>query len=376
MAGKKRINGEGSITYENAREKYRAAITDPNGKRIVKRFDSHSDADKWLSNIKSEIFKNQYISPSDITLGEWILDWLQTYVQPNVREKTYIIYKGTAKHIAPLASYKLQSLSATIVQRYLNELPETMSQNCKHKIFTLLAASIKKAYQLEMLSKNFMDILTKPKLKQKHIEIFTRNEITNILTFLKNSETNLRIRRYYPFILLAVSTGARLGELLGLHWNDIDFENNEIYIQRTLEYIKGKKMIESPPKTDAGKRKVKIPISVSKVLNDLRAKQTLRSIDNSDYVFRTRNNTPINSRNMLRAWSIILRDTNVNYKNFHVLRHTHATELLASGMPIIEVSRRLGHSKASITLDMYGQFLENFDSKLADAIADIYALNS
>lgn len=221
-----------------------------------------------------------------------------------------------------------------------------------------------------------MDILTKPKLKQKHIEIFTRNEITNILTFLKNSETNLRIRRYYPFILLAVSTGARLGELLGLHWNDIDFENNEIYIQRTLEYIKGKKMIESPPKTDAGKRKVKIPISVSKVLNDLRAKQTLRSIDNSDYVFRTRNNTPMNSRNMLRAWSIILRDTNVNYKNFHVLRHTHATELLASGMPIIEVSRRLGHSKASITLDMYGQFLENFDSKLADAIADIYALNS
>ena len=84
----------------------------------------------------------------------------------------------------------------------------------------------------------------------------------------------------------------------------------------------------------------------------------------------------MNSRNMLRAWSIILRDTNVNYKNFHVLRHTHATELLASGMPIIEVSRRLGHSKASITLDMYGQFLENFDSKLADAIADIYALNS
>lgn len=167
MAGKKRINGEGSITYENAREKYRAAITDPNGKRIVKRFDSHSDADKWLSNIKSEIFKNQYISPSDITLGEWILDWLQTYVQPNVREKTYIIYKGTAKHIAPLASYKLQSLSATIVQRYLNELPETMSQNCKHKIFTLLAASIKKSIPVRNAIKKFYGYFNKAKTKAK-----------------------------------------------------------------------------------------------------------------------------------------------------------------------------------------------------------------
>lgn len=376
MAGKKRANGEGSITYENAREKYRAAITDPNGKRIIKRFDSYSDADQWLTIIKSEIFKGQYIPPSDITLGEWIIEWLQTYIKPNVREKTYIIYKGTAKHLPAISNYKLQSLTATTIQRYLNDLPEDMSQNCKHKIFTLLSAATKKAYQLEMIPKNFMDILTKPKLKQKHIEIFTRDEISSILTFLKSPNTNIRIRRYYPFILLSVTTGARLGELLGLHWNDINFDNSEIYIQRTLEYIKGKKMIESPPKTESGKRKIKIPAYVSQVLNDLRSKQTLRAIDNSDYVFRTRNNTPLNSRNMLRAWSIILRDAHVDYKNFHVIRHTHATELLANGMPIIEVARRLGHSKASITLDMYGQFIENFDSKLSDTIADIYALNS
>lgn len=89
---KRNRNGAGSIVYEPKRKKYRAYITDALGKRISKRFDSSDEADMWLSQIKLDLYNNTYIPKSNITVGEWVLEYLSTYCAPNIRAKPNSVY--------------------------------------------------------------------------------------------------------------------------------------------------------------------------------------------------------------------------------------------------------------------------------------------
>ena len=105
---KRNRNGAGSIVYEPKRKKYRAYITDALGKRISKRFDSSDEADMWLSQIKLDLYNNTYIPKSNITVGEWVLEYLSTYCAPNIRAKTLIRYMQTARHLEPISGILLQ----------------------------------------------------------------------------------------------------------------------------------------------------------------------------------------------------------------------------------------------------------------------------
>ena len=104
-----------------------------------------------------------------------------------------------------------------------------------------------------------------------------------------------------------------------------------------------------------------------KVLRSLRAEVKNMDINQETFVFPSLTGTPISPRNMERAWPTILRNARVPYKNFHVLRHTHATELFALGVPIIEVSQRLGHSSVSYTLELYGHAIPNYEDRIVDS---------
>ena len=155
MAPKKKANGEGSLSIEKSTCLYRAAITDPNGKRIVKRFKERKAAVEWLTNIKSEVYKNTYIAPSNITLGDWMIEYFDTYVVPKVRPKTLQRYLQSSKFLQPLQDIPLQKITAHSVQKFYNTLPE-MSDSSKNKIHKLLKAMVTKAFQLDMIPKNFM----------------------------------------------------------------------------------------------------------------------------------------------------------------------------------------------------------------------------
>lgn len=364
---RKRINGEGSINYENARDKYRAAITDPNGKRIVKRFDNPDDAITWLSTTKSEIFKGSYIPPSDITVGEWLIEWLKTYIAPNVRPKTVLRYKQTMNYLTPLANIRLQHLTAHSVQQFYND--SILSNNAKNKLHKLLKAAITKAHILDLINKNIMLAIAAPRVEKTEIVIFSQQDIQQILNTLQSKSTNLRLRKYYPMMLLAITTGARLGEILGLKWPCVT--NNRIIINNSLQEISGK-LIDMPPKTPAGNRSIIVPEEVMSALNSLR--QSDKVIELQGYVFHTLNRTPYAPRNIERIWKATLKAAGIEHKKFHCLRHTHATQLLASGIPLLEVAKRLGHSKASHTLDLYGHAIPGYDEHLPEKIKNIYSL--
>lgn len=361
----KKSNGEGSISYEADRKMYRARITDPQGKRLSQRFKTKKEAIEWLALIKADISKNAYIQPNSITLGSWILEFLQTYKAPKVRPKTLERYMQSAAYLSPITNMPLQKLTAHHVQKFYNELPP-MSPSSKNKIHKLLKSAVTKACAIDLLAKNFMLAVEAPSVPKVEVQVFTEDEIKNILHTIY---TDQYYEKYYPFFLLAVTTGARLGELLGLKTKNIG--KGYIFIDNSLQYVRGK-LVDMPPKTNAGVRRVTIPSNVESILKAAVYADKVRSFDG--YVFHTRNGTPYSPRNMERIWKRILVLAGIEHKNFHVLRHTMATQLLANGVSIAEVAKRLGHSKVSHTLNLYSHALPDYDKEIPGILEKIYAV--
>jgi len=172
----------------------------------------------------------------------------------------------------------------------------------------------------------------------------------------------------------------RLGEILGVRWQDIDMVNNEVVVRKNLQATNKKGIIFETPKTKNGRRKITIPLQTINALREYKkswAESRLAHPGDDDLVFVTQNHTPITPQNFLRRfWNRLQMDAEFalnnfepkpksakkkldvilnecrqksdwkqfNVKNFHVLRHTYATTLLAAGVPIIDVSRALGHA--------------------------------
>ncbi|WP_418544731.1 site-specific integrase [Phascolarctobacterium faecium] len=161
----------------------------------------------------------------------------------------------------------------------------------------------------------------------------------------------------------------RLGEVLGLKRKCVF--DDYVVINNSLQDINGK-MVDTPPKTAAGEREITITRDLS---SDLKKRFNSGKIVSFDgYIFQSKNGTPLRPNQIERAWKSILLLASVPHKKFHVLRHTHATQLLANGVPLLEVSKRLGHSRASHTLDLYGHAIPGYDASLPNKISKIFNL--
>lgn len=354
----KRRNNEGSIVWDEARQKWRASVTAPDGSRPQKRFDDWPDADKWLTKIKNSFIENSYVPSSDVTLGKWILDWLSHYIKGTVRDKTFSRYRQTAAHMSPIAGLKLQDVTTPDVQQFLNELPP-MSDSSKNKIYKQLVSVFEKAKSLRMISVNPMIEVPYVKVAEEEIEIFTWFEIRKIIGKLTLPKTPKYFKKYYPLILLAVTTGMRLGEISGLKTKYLVLQRNQLYVRNSLQEVDGK-LLDCDPKTKAGKRTLPLLQETVKMLYWQLDQRVIIKPDGSEYVFQTSKGTPLWPKNINRVWHKILEYCDVPYKNFHVLRHTYATEMLEAGAPLLEVAAKMGHSDPSYTLKLYGHAIPGY----------------
>ena len=362
---------KGTVFFEKTRSRWKAELDTPQGKRISKRFKDKTDAENWLISQNSDINKGLFVEPDEITTGTWLIFWLDTYVKNTVKQRTIERYVGLAKHCNEIANIKLQKIQPQEIQVLYVKLQDKISAHTITKVHKILVTAFKKAYELGMLSKNTMQLVNPPKFKKKEIEIFTKMEIKKILSSVKKSRY---YSRYYSFILAGVATGARLGELLGLRWIDFDYQKKEIFIRQSVQFSSQKGFIIETTKTVSGVRKISIPESLAESIrgNSPCDLESILKKNKNLLIFQTSTGNPISQQNFNKAWKKILLQAEVEYKNFHVLRHTHATQLLAAGIPIVEVSRRLGHAKTSHTLDLYGQAIPNMDAEIADNISAIF----
>ncbi|WP_175559251.1 tyrosine-type recombinase/integrase [Sediminibacillus albus] len=248
--------------------------------------------------------------------------------------------------------YKLKSfqggsystLSSIHIQSFIDELRKNcLSDSTIKRIFNVVHASLNHAVQIEVIKKNPTNHIEKPKVSFKENVIWNLNEVS---LFLKTSQNS----PYYIVFLLALTTGMRQGEILGLRWKDIDFENECLYVRKTLTH--DGKGFKDGLKSKAGYRSIGLDTHTLNALESKRNKNKVKKLENGslyvdcDLVICTTKGAPINPRNLLRAFHNIISKTSLTKIRFHDLRHTHAS-LMQQGENIKLISERLGHEASN-----------------------------
>jgi integrase len=204
----------------------------------------------------------------------------------------------------------------------------------------------------------------RPKEASGEIEILRESEVRTVLEKLQG-------RRLWLICALGLSTGLRRGELLGLRWADVDFDTGRIHVTQSLEETKAGLRLK-PPKTKQGRRQLSVPVSIIAELRSHRRKQTEQRLalglgkDTEDgLVFRQPDGSPLCPNRLSCEWRRAVSILKLPKVTLHAWRHTHASQLIAAGMDVVTVSKRLGHANPTITLSVYSHLFHPTDSDAA-----------
>jgi integrase len=229
-------------------------------------------------------------------------------------------------------------------------------------IHSILHRALKQALRWGLVARNVADLVDAPTVKRKALEMLTVDQVKILLD-------TVQYDRLYSLYVLAVTTGMREGELLGLHWEDIDFLMGTIQVRRTVQSLKGKGLVFAEPKSDQSRRQIAVP---QFALDALKAYQN-KTGNASGLVYRTCNGTPICPRNFIRHFKSALKKANLPDVRFHSCRHFTATALLASGTHPKVVQELLGHSQISLTLDTYSHVIPSLQYEAAEKMDHLFS---
>ena len=293
------------------------------------------------------------------TFGQWLWTYLELYKKPKIRRTTYELYAGILRnHVPPyFASFKLDRVRTEDLQKlYLEKEQQGLARTVRI-LHNLISSALKQAVLLGYIPRSVAEATIPPKEKKKReIKVLSPEEIDKFLFCAQNY-------RLYPAFYLLLSTGIRRGELLGLKWQDVDWEKQTISIERTLTYLKGEFILEEP-KTKGSCRTIPLFPEAVEVLKRWRKQWLEERIKlgadwpNTDLVFPSEAHTPMNPRNFLRTLKSILREAGLPPDiTIHSLRHTYATILLTEGEHPKVVQELLGHASITTTLDIYSRVM-------------------
>lgn len=285
---------------------------------------------------------------------EWLVEWLDNYIMPSAKDKTYVRYSDIAnQHLIPnLGEYELNELSPIIVQRFITDLMQAgnlrtgkgLAANSINSIITVIQGSMSTAYRLGYVSVYEMDKVKRPKIQEKPIEAFTPSEQKQIEQAVLADK-----REKMKGVIICLYTGLRIGELLALEWDDIDFSKAELKVTKTCHDGKNKDgkfgRITELPKTANSRRTIAIPKQLLPLLREMKKKSKSNLVISGD--------KPLFVRSYQRSFELLLNKLGIPRHGFHTLRHTFATRAIECGVDVKTLSETLGHKNASITLNRY-----------------------
>ncbi len=371
----KRGNNEGTI-YKRSNGTYRAQVT-LDGERLSFTGQTYKACQDWNKETINRIDGGMTSRGAKLTLEDHLNEWLatkSTIVRPNTDRQ----YRQIARdYILPkLGSKRLQELKSDRIQKLYNQHIEAgASPRTVQLVHAVLRGSLNHAVRQGLIGQNPTNAVIPPKASPKEKTVLDENQIQAILIVAQEEQP-----AFFPLYQLALTTGMRQGELLGLSWDDLDWNRGTLIVKHQLQRIKGKGLCLTPPKTKAGHRTIKIGNTTIAMLSEHQRTQfktmTCRDPDWADknLVFAQDNGKPIGPRKIQKAFKRILATAGLPAIRFHDLRHTAATHMIIKGVDIPTVSRRLGHTKASTTLDIYAHTVPGLQDKAADIMDEITAL--
>jgi integrase len=342
----------------------------PDRKRLQKYFSTQREATEWLLEQRNNIGKG-ILDNTTLTIDQLLDLWIELK-QSTVSTKTYNSYLYLVKnHIRPaLGKFKLKDLRPAHLQSlYKVKLESGLSTRSVRYIHTLIHNCLDTAIKWEMTSRNVAKQVQPPALKRRKATVLNREQ-TKI--FLEKGVTS----RWYPVYVLALMTGMREGEILGLRWTDVDLNKMILSVEQVAQYLPGQGIVHHEPKTELSRRAVKLPRFVVDILRKHKEQQDVwRKVsvwEEHGLVFTTYVGTSISTRNLLRDFQDLLAELGLPKIRIHDLRHTHATLLLMGNIHPKIVQERLGHSKINMTLDTYSHVIPEMQQPAADEMDDLF----
>jgi integrase len=276
-------------------------------------------------------------------------------------------------HIKPtLGRVKLETLTPTHLRSLFRERLEAgLAPRMVQLIHTTLHKALKQAAVDGLVSRNVAGMVRAPRSPGKEIRTLTPHQARALLQYAD-------LDRLETLYVLAVTTGMRQGELLGLKWDDVDMEAGTLQIRRTLSTATGKGFSFNAPKTAKGRRSIKLPETALSSLRRHREaqqqeKDTITGLwEDHGLVFTSLVGTPLTRQDLItRSFKPLLQRAELPNIRFHDLRHTCATLLLGRSVHAKLVQELLGHATISVTLDTYSHVLPSMADRTATAMEDV-----
>jgi len=364
---KKRGQNEGSI-YKHKNGLWAAQVT-IEGKHVTKYFKTKREGRDWLKETIVQIDDGLTLEGAQISVEKFLREWLEAH-KLRVRPKTAFQYNQVLEqHVIPyLGKIKLKELRPDHIQSlYSTKLKDGASERTVLIIHSVIHRALEQALKWGLVGRNVADAVTRPRVKKKEMKTLDDNQARSFLSSLKGS-------RYDAFFWVAISTGLRQGELLGLKWSDVDWRNRCIHVQRQVQRLSHGGLGFAPPKSEAGKRTIVLGAAVLEKLREQMAYQdTEKSFAGKDWqefdlIFPSAVGTPYDHRNIYRVFKILLKEAGMPEIRFHDLRHTAATLLLQQGVNPKVVQERLGHSDVTLTLNTYSHVMGTIQDDAADKL--------
>ena len=367
---KRRSNGEGTI-YKRYDGRW-CAQTTIQGKRITHYEKTQKKCNEWLKRINTQIESGLSYSGAQIALEIYMVDWLETAKQ-SIRPKSFNQYEQITRHyiLPEIGKIKLRDLRPDQVQRLYNrKLEAGIGKRTVQLIHAILSRALNQAVKLGLIGRNQVNAVTKPKMKRGEIKYLDEKQAKILLSAVADT-------RYTALYYIAITTGLRLGELLGMRWIDLDWKNKSLHVKRQLQRIKGEGLIFSEPKSAAGRRVVVLGNMTIEKLKEHKKYQPIDKLfagdkwKENDLIFPSTIGTPMEPRNLQRHFKGILNKAELPGIRFHDLRHTAATLMLTQGIHPKVVQERLGHSSISLTLDVYSHVIPSIQGEVAEKLDNL-----
>ena len=345
------------------------------------------EANALRDKIMHEQRRGVYVEPSEMLLKEYLTQWLEDYAKPNIKPKTYDIYKNMIdNHLTPgLGNIPVGKLRPTQLKGfYAKKLkggradgkPGGLSNRSVQYMHVILKLVLKSAVEDEMITRNVAIDVTPPTVKKPKIRFW---EWDNAKAFLGNEKKKYDKKRgrCYPIYALALSTGMRRGELLGLHWKDINLNKKTITICHSLVETMDGPLLQDTLKTDSSYRTLDISDKTIEMLKAHRKRQAQEilalGLKNTGLVFTASTGNWVDPSNMDKYFrEAVERAELPAIGGMHALRHTYATRMLELGYSPRYVQERLGHANIAITLGTYSHVTPKAKSEIATITDDIF----
>lgn len=343
-------------------------------KRKYKTFTFKKDARAWEIETLEKARKGEFVGNGDkILLKDFILDWFENHNRRSIKETSAYQKRLKIENciIPRLGNYKLSEIKISVLQDFYNELSKTRSSSYSKGIVKIVIQCLQYAKKIELLQNINVDVEFNKKEVKHKIKYLTKDQVKILLDNIQNKKLYLPAK-------ISLMTGMRLGEVLGLRWENVDFENKLIHVKEQIIEANNKTYHVDSLKTKTSHADIFISDKLVDELKTIYEKRKKAGIlDRCDFVVMSNRFTYYNPGTIKRMTTYTIKSIQKKYPDFpsitfHCFRHTHATLLLEQGVSMKAIQERLRHANISMSMDVYShvtrEMSESTRSKLDDLI--------